>query len=193
MLKLAGRYAGNLANKIRTTPLYSTLAGAGLAGGLATAGNILSGEAEQEGPGRLAAEAIGAGALGGLVGHRMAAVRPSLYGLKRAMAEGLREAGAGQRATGTGMEVGASPGSQELRQKVLDAMTGINRAYAGISVPSLLGAGALGGMIGGGVSNVGQMVGIPELNSNTITDPELVGSSNTQMARMSTPTLRYIG
>ena len=90
------------------------------------------------------------------------------------------------------MEVGISPDREELRQKARDAMTSLNRGYAAGSVVNLLGAGALGGMIGGGVSNVGQMVGIPGLNSNTITDPELVGSSNTQMARMSTPTLRYI-
>lgn len=192
MLKLAGRYAGNLVNTINRNPLLSTLAGAGLAGGLATAGNVLSGKAEQEGPGRLVAEAIGAGALGGLIGRRMATARPDLYALKRAMGEGLRDVGAGQKATGAGMEIGASPGSQELRQKVRDAMTNLNRGYAGGSVAGLLGAGALGGMIGGGVSNVGQMVGIPGLNSDTITDPELVGSSNTQMARMSTPTLRYI-
>lgn len=200
MLNLAGKYAGevgkyarNQVNKISRKPLDSALAGAALAGGLATAGNVLFGEAEREGPGRLAAEAIGAGALGGLAGYGIAAGRPFLRGMKRVIGHSLRDAGGGQRATGVGMEVGISPDREELRQKARDAMTTLNRGYAAGSVVNLLGAGALGGMIGGGVSNVGQMVGIPGLNSDTITDPELVGSSNTQMARMSTPTLRYIG
>jgi hypothetical protein len=47
-------------------------------------------------------------------------------------------------------------------------------------------------MVGGGVSNIAQMTGLPGFNQNVITDPELAGSSNTPMARASTPTLRYI-
>jgi hypothetical protein len=40
-------------------------------------------------------------------------------------------------------------------------------------------------------------MGIPgfqqNVNGNVITDPEYPGSSNTSMARASTPTLRYLG
>jgi hypothetical protein len=35
-------------------------------------------------------------------------------------------------------------------------------------------------------------MGVPGFQQNVITNPELAGSSNTPMARASTPTLRYI-
>jgi hypothetical protein len=63
MLNLAGKYASDIAASIGRRPIPSALAGAALAGGLATAGNLVTGEAGREEPGRLAAEAIGAGAL----------------------------------------------------------------------------------------------------------------------------------
>ena len=77
-----------------------------------------------------------------------------------------------------------------------DMKTTLGRIQTGINtvgIPStILTAGAAGGMLGGGIANLGQMVGIPGLSSNTITDPEKPGSSNTPMARTYTPTLRYI-
>jgi len=196
MINLAGKYASNMVNAIGRRPIPSTLAGAALAGGLATAGNIVTGEAQEEGPGRLVAEALGAGALGGLVGHRIAAARPELYGMKRSMAKTLANKGAGTMATGAGVEIGNAANRDKLRQEVRSAMTGMNIGYGAGAGVGLLGAGALGGMVGGGVSNVGNLVGIPGFNQNVIADPEntiIQGSSNTQMARMSTPTLRYIG
>jgi hypothetical protein len=48
----------------------------------------------------------------------------------------------------------------------------------------------LGGIAAGG--GLGAM-GIPGFQQNVITDPEYPGSSNTSMARASTPTLRYLG
>jgi hypothetical protein len=61
-------------------------------------------------------------------------------------------------------------------------------ALIGGTAGTVLG-GIPGGLIGG---TTGALIG-SQYNQNVITDPELVGSSNTQMARMSTPTLRYIG
>jgi hypothetical protein len=51
----------------------------------------------------------------------------------------------------------------------------------------------LGGIPGGLIGGTGGAILGSQYNQNVITDPELAGSSNTQMARMSTPTLRYIG
>ena len=59
MLNLAGKYA----NIVSKRPIASAIAGGLGAAGLATAGNILSGEAEQEGAARTGLEALGAGAL----------------------------------------------------------------------------------------------------------------------------------
>ena len=71
MLKLAGKYA----NIVAKNPAASAVAGGLLTAGLATAGNIMSGQSQQEGPGRLAAEAVGAGALGALMGSQIPGLR----------------------------------------------------------------------------------------------------------------------
>ena len=41
-----------------------------------------------------------------------------------------------------------------------------------------LAAGGLGGQIGGGNANIGNMLGIAGMQQNTIVDPEAYGSSN---------------
>ena len=51
----------------------------------------------------------------------------------------------------------------------------------------------MGGMVGGGVSDAAQAMGVPGFDPNVIADPERPGSSNTYMARNSTPTMRYLG
>ena len=192
MVNLAGKYASDLVGAIGRRPIPSALAGAALTGGLATAGNLVSGEAGREDQGRLIAEAIGAGALGAIGGYRMPATRAALMGAKRGVAEQLAKKGAGRMATGAGVQVGNVPNSEQLRQAARTYINAMNIGAATGTGLGFLGSGALGGMIGGGVSNVAQMVGIPGFDQNVITDPELAGSSNTQMARMSTPTLRYI-
>ena len=55
-----------------------------------------------------------------------------------------------------------------------------------------LGAGGLGGLAGGGVANVGQMVGIPGLQQQAPMDPESYGSSNSMGARYKQPTMQYV-
>jgi len=192
MLNLAGKYASDIAASIGRRPIPSALAGAALAGGLATAGNLVTGEAGREEPGRLAAEAIGAGALGALGGYRMPGVRAELFGAKRNIAKDLAKKGAGQMATGTGMQVGAAADNEKLRQAARVGINAMNIGAAAGTGLGYLGAGAVGGMLGGGVSNIAQMASLPGFNQNVITDPELTGSSNTPGARSSTPTLRYI-
>jgi len=193
MLNLAGKYARDLAGSISRNPIPSALAGAALAGGLATAGNLVSGEAGREGPGRLISEAIGAGALGALGGYNLPSTRQALYAGKRAIAKELAEKGAERKATGAGMQIGVSPEAENLRQAAKRSITAMN-VGAGVGTGlGYLGAGAMGGMIGGGVANVPQMIGVPGFQQNVITDPELAASSNTPMARSYTPTLKYLG
>jgi hypothetical protein len=192
MFNLAGKYASDLAGTIGRRPIPSALAGAALAGGLATAGNLVTGEAGREDQGRLVAEALGAGALGAIGGYKMPGLRAELFGSKKAIARELAKKGAGQMATGGGMQIGSAPEREQLRQA---ARAGINAMNIGAVTGAglgYLGSGALGGMAGGGISNLAQMAGVPGFDQNVITDPEMVGSSNTQMARTYTPTLKYI-
>jgi hypothetical protein len=66
----------------------------------------------------------------------------------------------------------------------------IGRGLSAGTVPLSAGLAGLGGIAAGG--GLGAM-GIPGFQQNVITDPEYPGSSNTSMARASTPTLRYLG
>lgn len=123
-------------------PTLSTLGAGAAAAGLATLGNVVTGQAGEKSPGRLIAEAIGAGTLGAGVG---AALGPGY--MSRLVKAGSTSPRA-EFALGTGLGV--------------------------------LGAGALGGAIGGGVMNLVQGK-----------DPEGYGSSNTAMALNTVPTLQY--
>ena len=191
MINLAGKYASNFASNIGRRPIPSALASAALAGGLATAGNIVSGEAAREEPGRLAAEALGAAALGGMYGSRLPAARAALYGGKRAVAKDIAAQGAGKMATGTGVQIGNSANAEELRKAARLGMNAMNYGAAASTGLGMLGAGAVGGMVGGGVSNLAQMVGLPGFQQQGIIDPEAYQSSNMPGTRQSIPTLQY--
>jgi hypothetical protein len=66
----------------------------------------------------------------------------------------------------------------------------IGRGLSAGTVPLSAGlAGLVGIATGGGL----EAMGIPGFQQNVIMDPEYPGSSNTSMARASTPTLRYLG
>jgi hypothetical protein len=73
-MKLAGKFDPLLARgKVALTnaamnPALSTLGAGAAAAGLATLGNVVTGQAQEKSPGRLIAEALGAGALGAGVG-----------------------------------------------------------------------------------------------------------------------------
>ena len=61
---------------------------------------------------------------------------------------------------------------------------------AAAAVPLSAGLAGFGGLAAGG--GLGAM-GVPGFDPNVISDPEEPGSSNTYMARNSTPTMRYLG
>ena len=153
MLNLAGKFS----------PEMKAMLGVGaLTAGASTLGNIVSGQALEKGPGRVALEALGAGALGGALGHRMPAENARI------------------------MEMLNDPYRRGGRIK--GEKRALEAAMAGMAV----GAGGLGGLAGGGVANVGQLVGIPGLQQNVAMDPEKPGSSNTMGARNMQPTMQYV-
>lgn len=153
----------NLAGKF--SPEMKAMLGVGaLTAGASTLGNVVTGQAKDKGPGRVALEALGAGALGGAFGHRIPA------GSARTL-EMLQQ----------------HPMYQDPRAMTL----GKRGAEAGI-VAGALGAGGLGGLLGGGVANTGDLVGIPGLQQAAPMDPEAYGSSNSMGARYKTPTMQYV-
>lgn len=153
----------NLAGKF--SPEMKAMLGVGaLTAGASTLGNIVTGQAQEKGPGRVALEALGAGALGGALGRRLPLA-------DTVVTEILDEV----------------PLYQDPRARML----GKRSVEAGI-VAAGLGAGALGGLAGGGVANVGQLVGIPGLQQQAPMDPESYGSSNSMGARYKQPTMQYV-
>ena len=195
MLKLAGKYA----NTISRNPVASAVAGGLGATGLATLGNIVSGQAAEEDPGRLSIEALGAGALGTALGTQIPGLRGKAANAMRNIgALGLSNAGALARRSrmspaeiqsaefagamlNAAVQEGADP--SVLRN---DLKTSLRRGQALINTAGiplgLTAAGGLGGMVGGGVSNMAQAVGVPGFTDQRI-DPESYGSSNSPGAR----------
>jgi hypothetical protein len=170
------------------------------AAGLATGGYALS-QGEDPGSAALAGIAGAAGGAGGLLGARMAgkyapdiaaalqekAVVPmgNLVGNigRQIPAESkLRNRAVGQVADVLAAAEGAAmnPAGQRM----------VGKIAAGIGVPAAAGLAGLGGVAAGAIPGA---MGIPGFQQNVITDPEFAGSSNTPMARASTPTLRYLG
>jgi hypothetical protein len=117
-MKLAGKFDPLLARgkaaltNAAMSPALSTLGAGAAAAGLATLGNVVTGQAQEKSPGRLIAEALGAGALG-----------------------------AG---------VGATLGPGYMNRLVKAGSTSPKAEFALGTGIGVLGAGALGGTIGGG-------------------------------------------
>ena len=177
--------------------------GVPLAGGLATAGYAAS-QGEDPGSAILAGLAGGAGAAGGLLGARLA----GKYSPQ--MLQAIQEKAITPAANLVG-DIGARvPKESKIRNqaigKVADILSAaeqsamgpgaqrlVGKITAGMGVPAAAGLAGLGGVAAGAIPGA---IGVPGFQQNVIADPEntiIQGSSNTQMARMSTPTLRYIG
>lgn len=206
---LAGKYAQDLQQALSpaNTAQYAPLAYGLIGAGGSVAGNVLSDE--QKDPGRILAEAAGAGALGALGGRVIggagarlqkarAAQAPLIASYEQTAKEYLNraqmagQAGArqtGLAAQGRAADIIANMAAGEAAMEELGRQT---RGRQGLYMAALPALAGLGGMAGGGVSDLAQIAGVPGFQQNVITDPELAGSSNTPMARASTPTLRYI-
>lgn len=174
------------------------------AAGLATGGYALS-QGEDPGSAVLAGLAGGTGAAGGLLGARQLAGKyaPSIYkaGLsgKQAMDMELLQKAAQMEARQKGEELPrsmAQKGIEKLLSMSANApipqaeqvQRGLGMALAAGGVPAAAGLAGLGGIAAGAIPG---SLGIPGFQQGQV-DPESYGSSNTQMARTSTPTLRYL-
>ena len=191
-MQLAGRWL----NQATLNPIASGLGVGAATAGAATLGNVLSGEAGREGGGRVTLEALGAGALGGIMGSQI----PYARGLQRKFRKDVAAKAAKQTGYKTDKGRVVNPGHKKFStlendgtgkgtttrpseyQKVVDSANQVmdlqNKIGWGGTVIQGIGLGGLGGMIGGGVSNIGNMAGIGGLQQNTIVDPEAYGSSN---------------
>lgn len=205
MLKLAGKYA----NTISRNPIASAVAGGLGAAGLATLGNVVSGQAVEEGPGRLGLEAVGAGALGAAMGSQIPGLRgraatamrnigavslenPGAVARRAKMAPGeIQSAEVARDLLNAAVRSGEDPAKlrSDLKTSARRGQTLINTA--GIPL-ALTAAGGLGGMVAGGLANAGQLVGIPGLQQGMPMDPESYGSSNSPGARYKVPTMQYM-
>jgi len=205
MLNLAGKYA----NVISRNPVASAVAGGLGAAGLATLGNLVSGQATEEGPARLGLEALGAGALGAAVGTQIPGLRgkaaqamrnignvsfenPGAVARRASMSpEAIKAAEFQRDLLNAAVREGADPATlrRDLKTSARRGQTAIN--VAGIPL-AIVGAGALGGMAGGGIANTAAALGAPGLQQGMPIDPESYSSSNTSMARMGVPTMQYM-
>jgi hypothetical protein len=204
-MKLAGKYA----KVVSRNPVASAVAGGLGAAGLASLGNVVSGEAVEEGPARLGMEALGAGALGAALGTQIPGLRGRAATMMRNIgAVSLDNPGAvARRAQMSPSQIQSSEFTRDLLNNAVrmgedpaklrsDLKTSARRVQTGINtagIPlALTAAGGLGGMLGGGVGNVGQLVGIPGLQQGMPVDPESYGSSNSPGARYKAPTMQYM-
>lgn len=180
--KLAGKY-GQLMDQAAANPVAASAIGATGALGLGAAGSLVGNlvDAEQgEGPLRLLTEAVNAGlsavplgALGlGAAGiNRKLATNPAFY---QEFAKGFRDS--------SGM-VNASKLDQALQRMKYTP------AASAAAIPL---AAGLGGLMGGGTSNMYASMGIPGFNPGTIPNPEDPAlSSNSEGARYKAPTTQY--
>ena len=185
-MQLAGRYLQKANKQIKplfNDPGRAAVAGGTAAAGLATLGNITSGEASQEGPGRLLFEAGNAALLGGIAGSTIPSMRRLLS--KRTIAENLRAEDMGSRGTGKGVEVGAkfaTPEGTKMRNDARRYVKAVPYVQGVAGAGLIAGAGGLGGLHGGGSANLYQALGIPGFQDAI--DPEAPGSSNTRNSRI---------
>ena len=160
------------------------------AAGLATGGYALS-QGEDPGSAALAGIAGGAGAYGGL---RLAGkYGPSLTQNSQRLLGKVEDklSGASYNAQND-LISDALLGVSSAAGNVADRITprNMSKAVAAGAVPASAVLAGLGGLAAG--SGLGAM-GVPGFDPNVIEDPERPGSSNTYMARNSTPTMRYLG
>jgi hypothetical protein len=207
---LAGKYANVIPEALRpaNTAQYAPLAYGLIGAGGSVAGNAMSGE--EKDPGRILTEAAGAGALGALGGAAIGKAGASLQRVRAAQApvmEAYNQAAfdyakrassasqAGARSTALASQQKAADIVQKMAagEKAAKEFGRDARLTQALYMGGLPGMAGLGGMAGGGISNLAQYMGVPGFQQNTIPDPERATSSNTQMARSYTPTLKYLG
>lgn len=206
---LAGKYAQAIQGAISpvNTAQYAPLAYGLIGAGGSVAGNVMSGE--EKDPGRILAEAAGAGGLSALAGRSIgqaglglqkarAAQAPVMQAMDKAAvayanrASNAARAGAPATAAASKRQVLNVVENMAAGEQAMKDLTRDVRVKQGLYMGGMAGLAGLGGMVGGGVSNVAQSMGIPGFQQNMPVDPESYGSSNSAGARYKTPTTQYI-
>ena len=183
------------------------------AAGLATGGYALS---QGEDPGSAALAGLG-GAAGGLAGLLGARGLAGKYNPALIAAAQKQVANLGNKVEGVARnlpEKGVRRGAANVAANAVSALdtrlfgdpnAGISAALPfptqnvqrnigrGLSAGTIPLSAGLAGLVGIATGGGLEAMGIPGFQQNVITDPEYPGSSNTSMARASTPTLRYLG
>lgn len=156
--------AGKYAELMRSPAATMAIGGLGAAGA-----SLVSNQGDDKSTGRQALEALGAGALGVGVGRALPKVHAAMAKRYPRMAEDIKERAAASK----------DPVVKQRSAKTLENIARIPQVAAnvGAAVGGLGLATGVGGMVGGGVANIGNMAGLA-------IDPEMPGSSNTVNSRL---------
>jgi hypothetical protein len=150
---------------------YAPFLGAGAAGLLGAGGSILGNlqDTEQgEGPARIATEAVMAGVNAIPAGFVLGSIPQAIRSSQRRVVNEIPKA------------------SKDLRQQARQQLNQQAGTYAALQTAALPVAAGIGGLIGGGLSNVANAIGAPGfqqgIQPSTVINPQAYGSSNINYA-----------
>ena len=150
---------------------YAPLLGAGAAGLLGAGGSILGNlqDTEQgEGPARIATEALMAGVNAAPAGLALGLMPTAIRASQRGIVNQIPKA------------------SKDLRQQARQQLNQQAGAYAASQIAAVPFAAGIGGLVGGGLSNVANAIGVPGFQQGSqpgmVINPESYGSSNINYA-----------
>jgi len=150
---------------------YAPLLGAGAAGLLGAGGSILGNlqDKEQgEGPARIATEALMAGVNAIPAGFVLGSIPRAIRSSQRRVVNEIPKA------------------SKDLRQQARQQLNQQAGTYAALQTAALPISAGIGGLIGGGLSNVANAIGVPGfqqgMQPGMVINPESYGSSNINYA-----------
>lgn len=150
---------------------YAPLLGAGAAGLLGAGGSILGNlqDKEQgEGPARIATEALMAGVNAIPAGFVLGSIPQAIRSSQRRVVNEIPKA------------------SKDLRQQARQQLNQQAGTYAALQTAALPISAGIGGLIGGGLSNVANAIGVPGfqqgMQPGMVINPESYGSSNINYA-----------
>jgi hypothetical protein len=208
-MNIAGKFSPMLsrAKQELTTGALSpakTAAMAPLAYGLIGAGGSVAGnlsDEENEGAGRILTEAALAGLGGAAAGRAIGQIGKENIALQRGIgnlereatpyiSRALHAAEAGARETAKAANQKAIPMLERLGKQ--QQLLNLSRAEQGAAMAAAPIAAGIGGLVGGGVSNVAGLMLPGFQQQQQYVDPEQYGSSNTMGARASTTTSQYL-
>jgi hypothetical protein len=142
---------------------YAPFLGAGAAGLLGAGGSILGNlqDTEQgEGPARIATEALAAGVNALPAGLMLGALPQGIRYAQKNAVKSIPRA------------------SKDLRQQARQQINQQAGLIAGSQIASIPISAGIGGLLGGGLSNVANAIGIPGMQPGMVINPESYGSSN---------------